>query len=675
MYQIEKVSDYLRVTGYPDGSDWLFRPEPPPSEYSLGVAGPEHVWCGYPDSGRLQLYHAPTRRPSATVELGALRKHAPPIPVTVSRDGRRLFVVHSLETESALNVVEIATGEITAVHRGLPWYLPRRPVERLDGRLLLEAPRHGLILLDPATGERQDSQVSLGDPAPRFLSASPDGRYWLRFDPTTFPTHDTAPSLVERLSGKGSAERQYGLTVQLWEAFPLRFLRRVVVAWLKVEELPDEAHLRTPTGRRAIWDAAAAAAAANAGPTDPPPARSAYPAPFSTDDAAWKRVEANVASLAGNWIRVAGWQPNEAAFWVSTNSFLSCVGVDGTVSPRLYTQRLGLEGGTWLPVAARWKDVIPQDGRKARVIYPKGEALFDGAPSREPHRTVAIPTDRDHWRAGNNDWLGPDQKEVFRRISALEDERRTIVVPLAAWTEADCVAAIDALTARVGAREVHNRVRDGNSVRIVFTSPDGERIGESRFFSEVGARFPGTAPAIRGLVERYADVSGPDRTFHFNAEDDTGIFSHAVRALGVLDRSALPTLERYGLLVDAEHEYYFAGTTVPDVIEAHGWTDDVVDFVFWVLVRNYYNTLQDYGVVWREWGLRDAVVRREPRAFARHLTSALADLIARDDDPGRYGPWGFEQLAKQIPQPHEPWAQAFFAELERIAAERAGPRT
>jgi hypothetical protein len=160
--------------------------------------------------------------------------------------------------------------------------------------------------------------------------------------------------------------------------------------------------------------------------------------------------------------------------------------------------------------------------------------------------------------------------------------------------------------------------------------------------------------------------------FHFDRGAEAGVLSRAVRALGVLDRRAIPTLERYGLLVDAEHEYYFAGTTVPDVIKAHGWTDDVVDFVFWVLVRNYYNTLQDYGAVWGSWGLRDAVVRREPRAFARHLVAELADLIEFRDDPGRYVTAGLDQLAEQIPQPHQPWAQAFFAELERIAVDRSG---
>jgi hypothetical protein len=114
-----------------------------------------------------------------------------------------------------------------------------------------------------------------------------------------------------------------------------------------------------------------------------------------------------------------------------------------------------------------------------------------------------------------------------------------------------------------------------------------------------------------------------------------------------------------------------AGTTAPDVIRAHGWTADVLDFAFWVLVRNDYNTLQDYGHVWDAWGLRDAAVQREPRALTRHLVSALADLIAWKDDPGRDVIGAFDQLATQIPQPHEPWAAAFFDELERIALRSA----
>jgi len=87
--------------------------------------------------------------------------------------------------------------------------------------------------------------------------------------------------------------------------------------------------------------------------------------------------------------------------------------------------------------------------------------------------------------------------------------------------------------------------------------------------------------------------------------------------------------------------------------------------VFWVLVRNYFNTLQNYRPIWHSWGLRDAVVHRDPRALAQHLVTELADIIRSVDDPGRYGAAGLDQLARDIPQPHEPWARAFFDELER----------
>ena len=661
MLKVEEVSGYLHVAGYPDGSDWLIRPDPPRIS-AYGVVGSEHVWCLYAHSGRLQLYHAPSRELRATVELGAFATNALAIPASASRDGRRLFVVKLDGTTSSLDVVDVADAKVIAVHGGLPRYLPGRPVERSDGKLLLQEPGRGLILLDPATGERQDSLLpNVG--GSHFLGASPDGRYWVRFDTTTLPTRDTTPSLLERLTGKGGSERLYGLTVQLWEAFPLRFLRRAVVAWLKVEELPDATHQRARAARRTVWDVVAAVvSAANVAPLDPPPPRSVYPAPYNADDTAWKSVESNVATLARDWVRVAGWQPDGAACWVSTNSFLSCVGVNGEVSPRLYTERLGLAAGTWLPVAAYWKEVIPLDGRKARVIYAKGEALFDGASSRSSHKTVAIPLDRDQWHAAADDQR--ERTELFRRVAALKDEDSTIVVPLTGWTEAACVAAIDALTSKMEQGVVHVHA-DGTQVRLVFDL-HGERIGESRFFSEVGLRFPGAAAALRRLIEAYADKSGPKRAFHFDPEAEAGVLSRAVRALGVLDQSSLPTVKRYGLLVDAEHEYYFAGTTVPDVVKAHGWTDDIVDFVFWVLVRNYYNTLQDYGPVWGAWGLRDAAMHREPRAFARHLAVVLADIMKEHDDPGRYGAAGLDQLAAQIPQPHEPWAQAFFDELERM---------
>lgn len=172
------------------------------------------------------------------------------------------------------------------------------------------------------------------------------------------------------------------------------------------------------------------------------------------------------------------------------------------------------------------------------------------------------------------------------------------------------------------------------------------------------------------MIDRYCDVAERNDFLFSRGEHEAGIFAWAVKALGVLEPSALPTLRRYGVFVDPEHEHYFAGTTVPAVVKAHGWTDDVVDFVFWVLVWDFYNTLDDYGKVWSAWGLRDAVIHREPRAFAQHIAAHLGETIRMKNDPGRYGVGGLDKLARQIPQPHEPWAATFFNELERIFAEQ-----
>ena len=685
MLTIDQIGEYLRVAGYADGTDWWVLLPHARLEFYYGVAGPEHVWYGE-RGGRLHILHAPSRRRIATVQLeGFSPTDARPVPVSASRDGRRLFVLQWLgpagPTEARVHVVDVSAGAVVAVHGGLPALRGDPPAERPAGRLLLPTLRQSLVLLDPATGEWEESRVS-GDSGEAHLSSgSPDGRYWIRVDPASLPVHESTPGLLDRLLGeKKKIERRYGVTVQVWEAFPLRFVRRVVVAWLTVEELPDETHLAhsdpraRPTGlrsRRAMWDAVATAmASTGADPLGAAPPRSAFPPAVATDDAAWAIIERNLKALAGgSAAHVAGWQPDGEAFWVSTNRFLTCVGADGTVSPRLYTERLGLQGGTVRPTAAIWREVVPLPRRKARVVYDKGEALFDGAPSGAPYAPLAIPPARDHWQPTDTAAVERDRRAVSQRLEALQEERRRIVIPSAGWTEAECVAAIDALTAEVN--EDFSRRAVNHEIRIVFASGDGE-VGEERFFTEVGARFPGAAPAIRRLIDRYCDVAERNDYLFSRGEEGIGIFAWAVKVLGVLDHSALPMLRRYGASVDVEHEHYFAGTTVPAVVEAHGWTDDVVDFVFWVLAWNYYNTLQDYAQVWREWGLRDAIVHREPRAFARHVAADLAETIQMKDDPGRYGIGGLDNLARQIPQPHEPWAAAFFGELERIAAERAG---
>ena len=665
-YTIERVDVGVTVTGYSDGSQWSFLPELPPE--SVGVAGPEHVWC-CDRRGMLHVLHAPARTLVATVALGEV--HRTPGAIWVSRDGRRLYALVRDGGDTALTVIDVATGHVDARYTGLPAIVLAGPVERPDGRVLLSALGLRIVSLDPHTGEQQESTIPddlSGEPG--FVSASPDARWWLRFDRAVLPTHEAVPGLVDRWLGRKPGQRRYGLTFQLWEAFPLRFVRRIVVAWLAPDEMPKAASPRGAPQRARLWDPIAAVRGWRLDdPLVAQPPRSAYPANFVATDAQWEGIQRSLDELS-RWARVERWTPDCDAFWVGTNGFLSCVGVDGSASPRLYTERLGLRTGTWLPAATSYRQIEPLESRRARIIYPEGTAVFDGTPHTAPYEPQAIPATRDNWVPRGGDPVGSTaaaRHDIERLIAA----RRQTQIPLREWSEAACVAAIDALAAQINDDMYQRAVHD--ELRLVFEL-DGQAIGEAEFFGDVQTSYPGAAPAIRRLVERYCDVARPLSPLYSDAGKGHEFLAYAAHALGVLDPSALPILRRYGALVDVEHQYHFASVTVPAIIAAHGWTDATLDFVFWVLAWDFYNTLSDYGRVWNSWGIGDAVRRHEPRAFARRLAAGLADTIRAKDDPGYYGTGGFDRLAREVPPPHDAWLTAFLEELHVLIGDPEAKR-
>ena len=149
MLSIDQIDEYLRITGYPDGTDWwVLLPHNRP-EFSYGIAGSEHVW--YLESGgRLLILHTPSRRTSATLQLeGHFPTALQPFPVTKSQDGRRLYVLEWLGAmergESRVHAVDLSVGAVTAIHGPLPARPETRLVERPDGRLLMPTLQQGLV--------------------------------------------------------------------------------------------------------------------------------------------------------------------------------------------------------------------------------------------------------------------------------------------------------------------------------------------------------------------------------------------------------------------------------------------------------------------------------------------------------------------------------------------------
>ncbi|SDP06223.1 hypothetical protein SAMN04489867_1313 [Pedococcus dokdonensis] len=537
------------------------------------------------------------------------------------------------------------------------------------------------------------------------LIASPDGRHAVRKDITRVAVDET-PILPTGPAPKGlfgrskatpvALERRYGLCYQMWEVDPLRFVGRVVVAWLSVGDMPDGmGYFRDPdrqrglTQRQAYWDAIAGALLEHGGgPDDDVPPATAYPSWFQADPRLVQAATADLDLLVDRWGEFAAWQPDGQAFWVRTNGFHSCVGLDGVTSPGLWLERKGLMTDTWVPCAQYSHRFEALPGRRARETFDDGSAILDGAPSPQVMHRAMMPVERDEWvpttahppapspeapdsstfgvaatlgasataSSGATALSGPSGTEPAKT----HDNRLTVMVP--AWTATGVTEALDALAAQL-TPELAARAEDGE-VELRFVV-DGAELAEGAFFDKLGLEVPEVLPALRRLVDTAADAMARSEFLYSDGAQGVGLLSRAVRWVGVLDVSALPTVMAYGEVVDAEHEYTFVGETVPGIVNVHGWTDETIDFAFWVMVRNYFNGLQDFDEVWSRWHLRGAVTQRDPVALAQRVVELNRDALATRRYAVQRRPGGLEQLAADIPQPHEPWAATFFAAAQQ----------
>jgi hypothetical protein len=466
---------------------------------------------------------------------------------------------------------------------------------------------------------------------------------------------DLAHIVLRELPATG--ERRYGLAYQVWETDPRAFVRRVVVAWLPVEEMPDAMGFRDelpgPDGtrvRRQMWDMIAGAMSANElDPDSDVPPLGAYPPGVQHDPRLARGVMDNLEALRDTWCVFAAWQPDGEAFWVRTQGFFSCVGLDGSVSPRLALERKGLGTTTWLPVAEYSHDVEGLPGRRLRETFADGTAFLDGSPREDVMRPYVVPVADDGWVAAEHGQVHPAPSAPSASTAG------TVTVRVADWSPEAVVGGIVDLTRQL-TDDLPGRADDSRIV-IRFVVGDDE-VSEDEFFDRVRDEVPEASAALGRLVDRAAEVMAKEFLFS-DPEEGVGLLARAVRAYGVLAPDPWPTLTAYGRVVDAEHEYTFAGETVPAVLAARGWSSEAVDFVFWVMIRNYFNTLPDLEVVWTGWGLRGAVVDRDPVALARRVVDLhLDDIVSRRYEVSRH-PGGLEQLAGDLPEPYEPWVEAF----------------
>lgn len=756
MYSLFTHNHWSVVSGYPDGSDWILEA---PSYQGLGGSSGDRLWQALPE-GVVRIWDVGSRTILCNIDLN----FTTPItlrPVT-PRNKRTLYLFNSLPRDAdkgtapsgELVVIDLDALCITGQQSHLPTNDRHVGLAVMDDGALLVATR-------PAGPERCDQLVRIDGrdfslstssvPSHRvpdsyvaihWYDRSPNGKWWLRFDPTHFP-------LVEQAATPGAAPRRYfGLTMQLWSAFPLKFERRIVIAWLKAENLPDESRIYQPPqamppapalapapgpavaepsppsalrrifGRKGLQSTAPSLAPA--APPDPLaavsaamlasvpardeiylaisgalhrpegsplagiPDRAAFGTRALTDDAFWKAINENLQLLIRDTPgHVAAWQEDCGAVWIDRVGFLICVGMDGSVSPQLWSERLGLREGMTVPFANKPEKLVPGANRQAIGVMMPSEAInmypswpaqlggayrIDGQPAEVRFEPYMQPSADDGWREGvaaiPGDLLGAEAAR--KKIRKVKLDRSKIRIPLAGLDGDARAAAVRQLALLVDSRFLSRA--DDHEIDVTFVL--GNRvIPEREFFEAITpADADWAVPALRELIERYVAASRPIREAYYQPSSDGGsVLAQAVLRLGEMDAASLPLVIAFGEQMDRGHEYFFATETVPAMIEMHGWTDQIIGLVAWTLLYNFYNSYDKVSTVWIDLGLRDALQRHSPGDAARWFVTEFSGLVAE----GRLDWSALATLRKELGMDISGWEARFFAEMAQRVPETA----
>ena len=200
--------------------------------------------------------------------------------------------------------------------------------------------------------------------------------------------------------------------------------------------------------------------------------------------------------------------------------------------------------------------------------------------------------------------------------------------------------------------------RTHNTLDFFFELPD-RTLDEEQFFAHVEAEVPEAAESLRKLLDRILKLC-PELPY---ASNDRQLLATAVRALGVLDQTALPKIGVYGAHWDEEHASYFRRNLVPAVVGVHGWTAEVIAFALKAMLRDA-DMAED---VWHKLGMRAAVEQSvSPEAFAAEIASELK--ANPREESFRFGHYALLKLWESAIE-RSPWEEQLFAELDRLTPE------
>jgi hypothetical protein len=681
-FTMDWMDQGVRFGGYDDGADWVVVPtggqvreagfvgDRTSATRAWAVTGPRN---GHGDGRVVVVLDVPARSKVGSIPFESIESDR----LLVSRDGKRVHVVtRRYEGSPGKGDYRYLGVEIVVINTGSGAVASRHPidcshvslyrqvvVETADERIRLPvsiaAPKQGESHKAIATLDPRSDAVSLASlpDSGHYVWLSPRGRFALRPNLASLPIRDEATSSLAGIR-IGRKERYYGLCLQLWEVEPVRYIRTIPVAWLTYEELPDNAQRGH---KRSAYEAIRMACDSLA-----PDAHGAPPltADLYPTDPTRKVVSAIHWEFAERLLNNVVWAEDEQAFWVEAHGFWSWASVEGATSPRIRLERTGMKSGMAVPFADGPHLLELLGGRQARFVFRSwrgsgrnGSAIVEAQlpSSFRPIQVCAQGGDR--WQEADL-----DSAAVHARIQTAVRAMQLVEVSLTSLSAQDCIKAIATLDKKL--RTFVEEAMTRGSIDFSFEVA-GRSLGEEAFFQHIEANVPEAAPELRKLIERL--VSGwslPDDGRGLPFSDGWQLLGPAVKALGVLDRSALVLIGQYGRRLDRGHENYFSRCTLPAIVKAHGWTAEVVDLGLAMLLTGF-NVASS---LWRGGGMGAAVAAStSPQDFAARIFEAMA----REQPPEesfRFGHPMIYQLWREI-APRTPWEERLFSALEATVPE------
>jgi hypothetical protein len=185
----------------------------------------------------------------------------------------------------------------------------------------------------------------------------------------------------------------------------------------------------------------------------------------------------------------------------------------------------------------------------------------------------------------SDDVREPEERLIVLPLSGLVSRREAAVPDVSASSPAALIpvgALRDARSLRKALEECAKKIRnpaslrDGNTLRLAFQTPDGT-VSEATFFAAVTGKKACLKPLaayVEGLI-----ALRPGEPLWQDSETSAG--AYAVRALVLSERRFLPVLRRYlkSPIVDLDHAVGYPGSILDEALKKYGWGPDLLGIV------------------------------------------------------------------------------------------------